>query len=52
MINIATGQHADSEVEQNVCNIKDIGHQALTKSITDPGHKTKIVCLKTIKNTK
>ena len=49
LINIATGQHADSEVEQNLINIKDIGHQALTKSITYPGPKTKIVRLKTFK---
>ena len=49
LINIATGQHADSEVEQNLINIKDIGHQALTKSITDSGPKTKLVRLKTFK---
>ena len=52
VINIATGQNVDSEVEQNLINIKDIFHKALTKSITDPGPKTKIVHLKTFKTKK
>ena len=38
LINIATGQCADPEVKYNLLNVKEIGHKALSDSISG-GHK-------------
>ena len=38
LINIATGQCADPEVKYHLLNVKEIGHKALSDSISC-GHK-------------
>ena len=47
LINIATGQHAQSEVQHDLTHVKAIGHQALAKSVENLQKKTSTVRLNT-----
>ena len=47
LINIATGQCADPEVKDHLLNVKEVGHKALSDSISGGQKKTTGVRLKT-----
>ena len=47
LINIAIGQCADPEVKYHLLNVKEVGHKALSDSISGGQKKTTVVRLKT-----
>ena len=47
LINIATDQCADPEVKDHLLDVKEVGHKALSDSISGGQEKTTIVRLKT-----